>query len=234
MNVFRFKQFAVDQQDCAMKINTDGVLLGAMAIGQEKGNILDIGTGTGVIALMMAQRYGQASLTGVELDHASAERARQNAAESPFADRVSIVHSAFQDFLPPGPVDLLVSNPPFYTDSLRNPDNRKGQARHTDRQFFADLLRYAEKHLSNRGAIELVLPTSLADEVATMAVGYGLYLTNVTRVSSFEDSEVIRQIVRFERQEPPKVVNQTFVIYEAKGQYSQQYKETLKPFFLAF
>lgn len=234
MSVFRFKQFAIDQSGCAMKINTDGVLLGAMACGERAKYVLDIGTGTGVIALMVAQRYTNVEVMGVELDPASAERAALNVRESLFASRVEVIHSAFQDFIPLEALDLLVSNPPFFTDSLRNPDNRKGQARHTDRQFFVDLLSYAKKHLSDHGTMELILPTMLAYEISVMAVDYGLYLTRRISISSFAGSEVIRQIIRFERQEPLAVDEQPFVIYEAKGQYSSQYKEALKPFFLAF
>lgn len=234
MSVFRFKQFIVDQQGCAMKINTDGVLLGAMVMGAEPTSVLDIGTGTGVIALMMAQRYNGAKVFGVELDAGSAAQATLNVAQSPFAHRIEIAHRAFQEFTPSHPVDLMVSNPPFFTNSLRNPDNRKGQARHTDRQFFTDLLVYAQKYLSDKGAMELILPTSLAYEVTNMALHYDLHLTRRIHISSFTASEIIRQIIRLERNKPLVVGEHPFVIYKEKGYYSNQYKEVLKPFFLAF
>lgn len=236
MSVFRFKEFAVDQTGCAMKINTDGVLLGAMAsVPIDKASqVLDIGTGTGVIALMMAQRYTAIEVTGVEVDDLSARRAAENARNTPFHERVRIVHRSFQEYTPAQALDLIVSNPPFYTNSLRNPDHRRGQAKHTDLQFFLDMLSFSRQFLATDGALELILPVTLAEELMLIATDYGLYTCRVVGISSFEHSDIIRKIVRFERRQPPAILESRFIIYEAQGQYSSMYKDALKPFFLAF
>ncbi len=235
MSVFRFKRFAIDQTGCAMRINTDGVLLGALAIGEDAQTVLDIGTGTGVISLMLAQRFPNANITGLEIDASSAAAAANNALQSPFSNRVQVSHSAFQDFQPPHPIDLIVSNPPFYVNTLHNPDARKKQARHTDMTFFDDLLSYAEVHLSTRGAMELILPPELADAVIAKASDHDLVLQRDMTISSFADSLPIRRIIRLIRnRNEVQTEYSNFVIYESKGVYSAAYRTLLKDFFLAF
>lgn len=235
MSVFRFKRFAIDQTGCAMRINTDGVLLGALANGEDAQTILDIGTGTGVIALMLAQRFPNANISGLEIDASSATAAANNALQSPFSDRVQVSHAAFQDFQPPHSIDLIVSNPPFYVNTLHNPDARKKQARHTDMTFFDDLLSYAEVHLSTIGAMELILPPELSDAVVAEASDLGFVLERKIAVSSFDDSPCIRCIIRLSRQQnDDQTEHSNFVIYASKGVYSDAYKTLLKDFFLAF
>lgn len=134
-SVFRFKQFEVDQGACAMKINTDGVLLGAVADQQKVAYVLDIGTGTGVIALMLAQQYPEARIDAVEVDEIAARQAEQNFATAPFPNQMKVFHTSFENFRPEYTYDLIVSNPPFYTKSLHNPDDRKRLARHADELF---------------------------------------------------------------------------------------------------
>ncbi len=235
MSIFRFKRFSIDQTGCAMRINTDGVLLAAFARAEDAASVLDIGTGTGVVALMLAQRFVQAKIVGVEIDGASAAAAMNNALQSPFSNRVQIWHGAFQDFAPQGRVDLIVSNPPFYINTLHNPDARKKQARHTDMTFFDDLLGYAHRHLSQHGAIELILPSELADVVISSATAIGFALQRIVAVSSFVDSPCIRHIIRLGAQQDESLVKHvSFVIYESRGVYSQAYTSLLRDFFLAF
>src|SRR5690606_21398928 len=124
-SVFRFKQFEIDQGTCAMKINTDGVLLGGSTYFSEARRILDVGTGTGVIALMLAQSHPHAYIDAVEIDDAAYLQAKISFQNSPFAARLQVFPASFADMKPPGLYDLIVSNPPFYTNSLQNPDIRK-------------------------------------------------------------------------------------------------------------
>src|ERR1035437_1092252 len=122
--MFQFKQFSVDQSGCAMKINTDGVLLGAITDADHPAAILDIGTGTGVIALMLAQRFADAEIDAVEIDPEAAKTAEVNFEASPFADRLNIYASGFEDYFdvyPDRKYNLIVSNPPFYVASLKSP-----------------------------------------------------------------------------------------------------------------
>ncbi len=142
--MFQFKQFTVDQSGCAMKINTDGVLLGAIADAENPGTILDIGTGTGVIALMLAQRFITAKVDAVEIDSDAAQTAERNFKNSPFADRLTVYALGFESFFDQFPgkkYDLIISNPPFYIDSLKSPGAKKALAKHTDIDFFEKVIK---------------------------------------------------------------------------------------------
>ena len=153
--MFQFKQFSVDQTGCAMKINTDGVLLGAITEANNPGAILDIGTGTGVIALMLAQRFNTAKIDAVEIDEDAATTAERNFKGSPFTDRLSLYPLSFESYFDQFSerrYDLIVSNPPFYTNSLKSPGAKKTLAKHTDIDFFEKLIKYVAKHLAIKGS----------------------------------------------------------------------------------
>ena len=133
--VFKFKQFDIDQDGCAMKINTDGVILGAIVNHPSPVHILDIGTGTGVIALMLAQRFNTAHVNAVEIDESAARAASKNCLNSPFSDRTMVDHSSFESFKSDLKYEMIVSNPPYFVNDLKNPEKRKEIARHTDEDF---------------------------------------------------------------------------------------------------
>lgn len=232
-SVFRFKQFSVDQQGCAMKINTDGVLLGALVDVIQASHILDIGTGTGVIAMMLAQRNVRSLVDAVEIDEEAFLRARLNFESSPFADRLTIYKGSFEELNPERKYDLMVSNPPFHTNSLHNPDERKRLARHTDIGFFEKLLSYGQCCLTGTGSLVLILPYELSLEVIDRATSYGLYLNRRINVYSFLHGECVRSIITLGR-DKCAVEEHDFVIYKEKGIYSEPYRDVLKPFFLAF
>ena len=232
--VFRFKEFEVDQQGCAMKINTDGVLLGAIVETNNPLRILDIGTGTGVIAMMLAQRYALASVDAVEIDEAAFKCSFANFQNSPFASRVHAYWNSFEDLEIEKNYDLIVSNPPFYTNSLHNPDARKKLARHSDFNFFDKLLAFANQYLSEHGCLNLILPVELAEYVTHKGNTLGFKLIKSIAIKSFQDSEVIRNIITLTKQQVHKAVQEDFVIYKEKGVYSDAYRSVLKPFFLAF
>ncbi|MBE8713394.1 tRNA1(Val) (adenine(37)-N6)-methyltransferase [Sphingobacterium hungaricum] len=232
--IFKFKEFEVDQADCAMKINTDGVLLAASARDLDVSRILDIGTGTGVIALMLAQANPQASIVAVEIDEQAAKRAQSNFAHSPFSERLNAVHMDFMQLQPTDSFDLIISNPPFYTNSLHNPDGRKKLAKHTDSQFFENMLSFATQYLSEEGLLQLIVPTELAQEISSSMIDrYHLHLVNEWNISSFENENPIRTILRIGKSKGEKTTA-SFYIYEQKNEYSGRYKELLKPYFLAF
>ena len=234
MGVFRFKQFAVDQGNCAMKINTDGVLLGSSTHFPQAHRILDIGTGTGVIALMLAQSHPEALVDAVELDQEAAEQADRNFHASPFADRLQLFAGSFVDMQPSEPYDLIVSNPPFYTNALHTPDARKRLAKHTDTTFFTALLAFVAQHLAEEGLFRLIVPAALADELQeTLLPQQGLFVQQEMAIASFSGGEIIRKILGIGK--APKVVCRSqFVIYVEKGIYSEAYKTLLKPYFLAY
>lgn len=233
-DIFRFKRFEVDQEGCAMKINTDGVLLGAMAVAHQPVHILDIGTGTGVIALMLAQRYPQARITAIEIDKQAANTACKNFNTSPFATNIACQPVSLDDFEATHRYDLIVSNPPFFLHSLTNRDERKRMARHTETSFFDTLLAKSAAWLSPGGSLQLVLPPSLADYVQQRATaGYGMIRQWEVAIHSFAGDNPVRRILALGRQDGTGE-RRSFVIYERRGQYSNAYRHLLEDFFIIF
>jgi len=232
-NIFKFKQFEIDQAGCAMKINTDGVLLGAIAVHDQPVSILDIGTGTGVIALMLAQRYPNAHVDAVEIDSSAAVAAQKNYANFPFPLEGAVFETSFEAFLPPLKYDLIISNPPYFINDLKNPEKRKEIARHADEDFFELLLKKAARMLTKKGLIWMILPVKQAEKVVVNAVLQKLFPVKIIDVCSDQTKEPFRQIIclGFEHS---RVINEQIYIYETQGVYTAQYKELLKDFFLAF
>lgn len=233
-SIFKFKEFEVNQADCAMKINTDGVLLGAMSESASPRVILDVGSGTGVVAMMLAQRFPSSYIDAVDIDHLAFLRSEQNFKESPFSSRLKAYFGDFEMMNPGGHYDLIVSNPPFYVNSLHSTDIRKKIARHADLYFFERLIAFSKNKLAKEGTLQLILPADLADEVKRLAEKNELSSMKEIRIRSFENSEVIRKIVCFKNGMTLQSDNEEFVIYQEKGVYSNAYRTVLKPFFLAF
>lgn len=232
-NAFKFKQFEIDQTGCAMRINTDGVLLGAVADKAQTLKVLDIGTGTGVIAMMLAQRYPGAIVHAIEIDEQAALAAAKNAANSHFSNRLKVFHSAVETYEPEESYDLIVSNPPYFVNDLKNPEHRKGIARHTDAVFFEQLLDRIKALLSPDGRFWFILPVKQAMNIIEMAGAYGLHPAVVVHIHSDEQKPEIRQIVCLDYSAAP-VQHQNLYIYAAEGVYTDAYKLLLKDFFLAF
>jgi len=208
--------------------------LGAVAVAGQECRILDIGTGTGVISLMLAQRFEDALVDAVEIDEAAYLRAKTNFEASKFADRLSIFYCSFEDIASPTRYDVIVSNPPFYTNSLHNPDEKKKLARHTDQDFFLKLLNFSWSRLTSIGSLQLILPTELAKEVIDMAMKIGFSLCRTLDIRSFEESESIRQIITLSKGTNVESTTANIIIYKTKGEYTAAYKAMLSPFFLAY
>ncbi len=232
-SVFQFKEFDVDQQDCAMKINTDGVLLAAQVSLNPLQSILDIGTGTGVMALMLAQRFPNAQVDALEIEEAAASRADLNFKNSIFSQQLSVFHTPFQQFQTEKKYDLIISNPPFYTHSLKNPDPKKTLARHTDMDFFEALLAFAKQYLQVDGSLQLILPSTLADELVARA-SVDFYLHSETLISSFPGEAIIRKMIDLRLGISGETLSRHMAIYKEKGVYSAEYTYLLKPYFLAY
>jgi len=233
--MFHFKQFSIDQSNCAMKINTDGVLLGAMVVADEPETILDIGTGTGVIALMLAQRFNKAKIDAVEIDGDAAGTAEKNFKSSPFEKRISIYASGFEDYFeqfPQRKYGLIVSNPPFYVGSLKSPGLKKALAKHTDADFFEKLINDISGHLTSDGRFWLILPVSISDTIITLAARYSIYPEKIISIQSYQHFEAHRTIICFGLNEILTEIT-NFTIYKTAGEYSEEYKKLLQPYFLA-
>jgi tRNA1Val (adenine37-N6)-methyltransferase len=234
--IFKFKQFSVDQSGCAMKINTDGVLLGAFAEADSPEHILDIGTGTGVIALMLAQKFTGAHIDAVEVDSAAAQTAALNFQQSPFAERLNLMPGSFQEYFrqyPERKYDLIIANPPFYLHSLEAPDAQRNLARHTDELFFEELVSGASAQLKDEGNCWLILPVKTAGLVKTLLPQCGLYLNKIISIRSFSDSAAHREIIVFSKLNTTPI-HADFIIYDEPKMYTTGYKNMLKDFFTIF
>lgn len=232
--MFRFKQFAVEQDRCAMKVGTDGVLLGAwVPLRSGDRRLLDVGTGTGLIALMLAQRAPEARITALDVDAACTEQARGNADASPWGDRIATVCAPVQRF-EAEPFDLIVSNPPYYDNSLPSPDAARTTARHTASLPFAELLDAVDRLLAPDGRFAVVLPAEEARRFRLLA-SQRLWLTARTDVRTTPRSGVKRSLMLFARRpadgfpEPEVLTVQT-----APECFTPEYRALTADFYLKF
>ncbi|NEU09420.1 methyltransferase [Flavihumibacter sp. R14] len=219
-----------------MKVNTDGVLLGVLCESEAPRRILDIGTGTGVVSLILAQRFSSAHITAVEIDKAAAMTARANFERSNFDSRLELIHTPVEKYYEthsPGKFDLIVSNPPFFIDCLRSDDQFKGVARHTDQLFFENLLRDSAMHLEAAGKLVLIVPVRISEFLKTSAIQFGLRLQKSIGICSFPDSAPHREILTLGFNAPQTVLSR-FIIYDKPKEYSVEYRTALQDFFTIF
>ena len=221
-----------------MKVGTDGVLLGAwVRLNEGHGRILDIGCGTGLVALMAAQRTAEwsAEVVGVEIDPASAAEAAYNFAESPWAERLSVAECAVQDFHSDTPFDHIVSNPPYFVNSLLSPDEARTNARHTTTLTFDELAHSASQLLADEGVLSVVLPYGAVSDMVLSAARCGLFLTRRMDVRSKATSAPIRVLLEFGRNAVPTERTE-LTIHSPEGPfgYSPDYVALTKDFYLKF
>lgn len=235
-SMFHFKQFSIDQTDCAMKVNTDGVLLAALTDTNSRAQILDIGTGTGLISLMLAQKFPESIIDAVEIDEKTAETARLNFENSPFSKRIKIFHNSIENYFKNEnkKYDLIISNPPFFIDSLRSNDPLKLMARHTDITFFEQLLSNSFKQLNTCGILHIILPLNTSSMVKKLCIpDHMVNVQKETHIHSFPDSKPHRTIMSFGFESvKPEIKN--FVIYEKAGIYTSEYRNLLKDYLTIF
>ena len=232
MSGFRFKQFAVEQDDVAMKVDTDGVLLGAWAACDGAKRILDIGTGTGLIALMLAQRNAEAEIRAVEIDETATRRARSNFDMSPWAERLDVECCAVQEFNPNEKFDLIISNPPYFVDSLLPPDAKRSTARHTHDLSFEELDKAACRLLADDGRFALILPTAEFEKYLTITQ---LSLVRRCDVYPKVGTDVKRVMAEFTKFETTSPTLETITIEQGKrGDYTDEYRTLTKDFYLKF
>ena len=229
---FRFKQFAVEQEDVAMKVGTDGVLLGAWADCDGAKCILDIGTGTGVIALQMAQRNPIAHIHAVEIDDTAAKRARANFDLSPWAERLTVEQTAVQEFAPAEKFDLIVSNPPYFVDSLLPPDAKRSTARHTHDLTFEELDSAVCRLLDDNGKFALILPVAEFEKYLALTQ---LHLVRRCDVCPVEGGSTKRIMGEFAKQPTAEIEIETIAIERGRrGDYTDNYRALTKDFYLKF
>ena len=232
-SAFKFKRFTIEQAGCAMKINTDGVLLAATAFKENAQRILDVGTGTGVIALMLAQRFESAKINAVEIDEQAAVTATGNAKKSVFSDRIEVFHSAFEDFDTDLRYDMIVSNPPFFVNDLRSEEERKGIARHADEGFFFKFIQKSNILLTEDGEIWLIVPVKQAENIVEIASDFNLNLMQRIKIHSDKSKPPFRMMICLSRGSKD-LAERDFYIYESLKMHTREYKLLLKDFFLNY
>ncbi len=219
---------------CAFKVGTDGVLLGASADVTGAKKILDIGTGTGLIALMLAQRT-DALITAIEPDHDSFEQALDNVSKSKWKERIKVVNTDLRNFDPDEiKFDLLVTNPPYFKDSLKNPDPLKAAARHDVTLDTGEMLKGVSRLLAEGGKFQLIMPYAEGNIFIAEAAEYGLYCHNILKIRPLPTSEIRRMIMTFSRAR--QMVSEKFLTIERgrRHDFTEEYKDLTKDFYLKF
>ena len=231
---FSFKQFTVFQDRCAFKVGTDGVLLGACADLSGAKKILDIGTGTGLIALMLAQR-STADIFAIEPDGDSFRQACSNVAESKWNKRIEVENISLQDYNPDFlKFDLIVSNPPYFSDSLRNPDAGKAAARHSDTLSNKDLLEGAVRLMTEGGRLQVIMPYVEGNILIAEAQEYGLYCNSSLKIKPLPTSEIRRLILTFSKQRQKATEKFLTIEHGRRHEFTEEYKNLTKDFYLKF
>ena len=235
---FSFKQFTICQDRCAMKVGTDGTLLGVWARGGVR--ILDVGTGTGLIALMMAQRFPQAMVDAIDIDSNACQQACENVVSSPFADRIAVHHCRLQDFMPDTHetksddtgsslftlhYDAVVANPPYFEQSLKAPDAQRSMARHTDSLSYRDLMNGVARLLDYDGEFSVVIPFDCRSSLETEAIMAGLYPSRVCAVKTTPRKSARRYLLAF-RKHPLEIETSELLMN------SDAYRDLVKDFYL--
>ena len=214
-----------------MKVGTDGLLLGAWAQGGK--HVLDIGTGTGLIALMMAQRFPEAHVDAIDIDADAASQAEDNARRSPFADRVAVRCVSLQEYVAERKYDSIVCNPPFFTQSLQSPDSKRTLARHSIALPFDDLFRHARRLMSEDGVFSIVVPSDALSQIETAAVMNNLFLVRRCLVRTTRKKPARRLLLSFS-QKPSPFHDEEGVIQEAVNEPSEWYRNLTCDFLLKY
>ena len=232
---FQFKKFLIHQDSCGMKVSTDAVVLGALALHDKCSKILDIGTGTGVIALMLAQRFHNLEIHAVEIDKAAFDQATHNVSNSPWKLRITLYHQSFQDFVrdTKGQFDFIVSNPPYFPAHIKSENHQRNLALHNDALPFRDLVDGVASLLAPNGLFWVILPERQMRDLEKLVIDKGLFPHRRVLVRNHPAAPVLRvvQAFSFLAHEPTET---TLTIRGPDLNYSLAYKELLRDFLLDF
>lgn len=233
---FTFKQFHIVDNHTAMKVGTDGVLLGAWAQGGKK--ILDIGTGTGFIALMMAQRFPLADIDAIEIDKGAFEDAQLNVSQSPFNDRINIVNCCLQDYqlchetCTEGVYDAIVCNPPYFINSLKNPLLSRTTARHADSLSPQELIYYAKRLLKTKGTLSIIIPYDNKNILEAEAIFNGLSVLKLVNIKTKSSKPAKRCLIEFGKDATKQCEEEEQVLTTDKGTRTEWYQNITQEFYI--
>ncbi len=230
---FSFKQFTITQDKAAFKVGTDGVLLGAVADLEGVTSILDIGSGTGLIAIMLAQRC-DASITAIEPDYESYVQCLENVSLCKWKERITVENTDLQNYHPEMNFDLAVINPPYFSDSLKNPDPRKSVSRHNDLLTNSDLLKNVSRLLGATGRLQLIMPYTEGNIFIADAAGFGFYCNSILKIRPLPTSEIRRMILTFSRQRLPHSEKFLTIEHGKRHEFTEEYKDFTRDFYLKF
>jgi tRNA1Val (adenine37-N6)-methyltransferase len=232
-NYFQFKQFTINQEHAAMKVGTDGVLLGAWTDTENVNSVLDIGTGTGLIALMMSQR-STANITAIEIEENAFKDATLNIQNSPWPNRINIVHSSLHDYLKYNIYlfDCVVCNPPYFTNSIKSGTENRTIARHNDQLPFEVLIEGVSHILGKEGHFSVVLPVGAENDFRFLAANYRLFPLRITRVKPKPSKPASRVLMEFRFEATLKTEEELTIETETHHDYLPEFIELVKDFYL--
>lgn len=233
-NIFHFKKFSVNHDQSSMKVGTDGVLLGAWVNVQGKSTLLDIGTGSGVIALMLAQRtLHNATIDAIDISEKDFRQAQKNFQSSPWKEKLASYHSSLQDFNPPKRYDCIVSNPPFFSNSLEPRDERRKKVRHTTTLTFEELIVCSTKLMKPEGTLNLILPLAESQRFIEMAVAEGLHCNRTTGFRTRRGKPIERLLMELSLVKTSFTTSE-ILLYEEGNTPSKEYRSLTGDFYLNF
>ena len=233
--MFSFKQFSVNQDKCAMKIGTDGVLLGAWCpVDNNPYSVLDIGAGTGILSLILAQRSNAEQIDALEIDEDAYEQCVENFENSPWSDRLFCFHAGLDEFVdePEDEYDLIISNPPFYSENYKTDDSQRDLARFQDALPFEELVEAADLLLSENGIFAVIIPYKEEERFIDLCAQVELFPVKVTRVKGTPTTPIVRSLLAFKRYELSVLTADELVIEISRHEYTDEYIDLTKDFYL--
>lgn len=230
---FQFKQFIVRQQHCAMKVGTDGTLLGSWASATAGAcRILDVGTGTGLIALMMAQRFPEARVTGIDIDADAVGQASENALESPFKERIMIREGDVTRMEDTDGFDAIVCNPPFFDRSLTCPDQQRTEARHTVSLTYRQLMESAFRLLKDDGRLSVIIPSDCRSRLESEAHLVGFFISRICSIQTTPKKIPKRYMIEFRKQPVKEIDTECGIIELSPQERSPWYQQLINDFYI--
>lgn len=229
---FKFQQFTVFHDKCAMKVGTDGTILGAWVDVENAREALDIGTGTGLISLMMAQKNPVLQIDAIDIESSAIEQAKENVSQSPFAERINLKQIALQELEISKQYDAIVSNPPYFTETLKSPDQKRAIARHADSLTPEELICFSASKLAKGGRLSMIYPFEYKDKLIEIGKEYGLSPSRITTLYPTPQSTPKRILIEFTKGESTLLEKNDLIIEIERHVYSAEFKQLVKDFYL--